>query len=110
MLSVNTVRAGSLTINAGATSVIEYWVDAWQRSILVLDVLRQRGNNYLEHNAREAPHVLSFDAELVLDGRTLPRPVNYALVRIVPGTGTAVDPRKRPFIVFDPRAGHGCGP
>src|SRR5947207_4438889 len=93
----------------GATSVIEYWVDAWQRSILVLDVLRQRGNNYLEHNAREAPHVLSFDAELVLDGRTLPRPVNYALVRIVPGTGTAVDPRKRPFIVFDPRAGHGPG-
>ena len=69
----------------GATSVIEYWVDAWQRSILMLDVLRQRGNNYLEHNAREAPHVLSFDAELVLDGRTLPRPVNYALVRIVRG-------------------------
>ena len=24
----------------------EYWVDAWQRSILLLDVLRQRGNNY----------------------------------------------------------------
>ena len=49
----------------GVTSVIEYWVDAWQRSILVLDVLRQRGNNYLEHNAREAPHVLTFEAELV---------------------------------------------
>ena len=93
----------------GATSVIEYWVDAWQRSILLLDVLRQRGNNYREHNARAAPHVLSFDAELVLDGRTLPRPVNYALVRIIPPQGTAVDPRKRPFIVFDPRAGHGPG-
>src|SRR5438477_3559611 len=93
----------------GATSVIEYWVDAWQRSILVLDVLRQRGNNYLEHNAREAPHVLSFDAELVLDGRSLPRPVNYGLVRIIPPKGTAIDPHKRPFIVFDPRAGHGPG-
>ena len=22
----------------------EYWIDAWQRSILTLDVLRQRGN------------------------------------------------------------------
>jgi pimeloyl-ACP methyl ester carboxylesterase len=93
----------------GTNSAVEYWVDAWQRSILLLDVLRQRGNNYLEHNAREAPHVLSFDAELVLDGRSLPRPVNYALVRIVPPKETAVERHKRPFIVFDPRAGHGPG-
>jgi pimeloyl-ACP methyl ester carboxylesterase len=93
----------------GANSAVEYWVDAWQRSILMLDVLRQRGNNYLEHNARKAPHVLSFDVELLLDGRSLPRPVNYALVRIVPPKGTAIDRRKRPFIVFDPRAGHGPG-
>jgi Protein of unknown function (DUF3141) len=93
----------------GVNDAIEYWIDAWQRSILVLDVLRQRGNNYVEHSAREAPHVLTFEAELVLDGRTLPRPVNYALVRIVPPKGVSVDPRKRPFIVFDPRAGHGPG-
>jgi hypothetical protein len=46
----------------------EYWIDAWQRSILLLDALRQRGNNYAAHNARKAPHVLSFDTELVLDG------------------------------------------
>jgi pimeloyl-ACP methyl ester carboxylesterase len=93
----------------GTNSAVEYWVDAWQRSILLLDTLRQRGNNYLEHNARKAPHVLSFDAELVLDGRSLPRPVNYALVRIVSSKGTQTDRRKRPFIVFDPRAGHGPG-
>jgi Protein of unknown function (DUF3141) len=94
---------------AAVNAATEYWVDAWQRSILLLDVLRQRGNNYLEHNARTVPNVLSFGAELVLDGRTLPRPVNYGLVRIVPPAGTAIDPRKRPFIVFDPRAGHGPG-
>jgi hypothetical protein len=93
----------------GIDSAIEYWLDGWQRSVLLLDVLRQRGNNYREHNARTAPHVLSFGAELVLDGRTLPRPVNYALVRIVPPEGTATDPKQRPFIVFDPRAGHGPG-
>jgi hypothetical protein len=92
-----------------ANAAVEYWVDAWQRSILLLDVLRQRGNNYVEHNARTVPHVLSFGAELILDGRTLPRPVNYGLVRIVPPEGTAIDRRKRPFIVFDPRAGHGPG-
>jgi hypothetical protein len=93
----------------GANDLLNYWVDAWQRSILLLDVLRQRGNNSLEHNARSAPHVLRFEVELVLDGRSLPRPVNYGLVRIIPPKGTSVDPSKRPFIVFDPRAGHGPG-
>jgi len=93
----------------GASESLDYWVDAWQRSILLLDVLRQRGNNCIEHNARKVPHVLSFDAELVLDGRSLPRPVNYALVRIIPPQGISIDPGKRPFIVFDPRAGHGPG-
>src|SRR2546430_490237 len=92
-----------------ANYAAEYWIDAWQRSILLLDVLRQRGNNCLEHNARTAPNVLSFDVELVLDGRSLHRPVNYGLVRIVPPKGTAIYPSKRPFIVFDPRAGHGPG-
>ncbi len=93
----------------GANDLFDYWVDSWQRSILLLDVLRQRGNNCAEHNARTAPNVLSFHAEPVLDGRSLARPVNYVLVRIIPPQGTAIDPSKRPFIVFDPRAGHGPG-
>src|SRR6516162_1870816 len=99
----------SASLCPGANDLLDYWVDAWQRSILLLDVLRQRGNASAEHNARKAPHVLSFEAELLLDGRSLPRPVNYALVRIVPPKGTAIDQSKRPFIVFDPRAGHGPG-
>src|SRR6201997_2800060 len=93
----------------GANDLLDYWVDAWQRSILLLDVLRQRGNNSIEHNARTAPNVLNFDAELVLDGRKSSCPVNYGLVRIVPPKGVAIDQKKRPFIVFDPRAGHGPG-
>jgi pimeloyl-ACP methyl ester carboxylesterase len=87
----------------------EYLLDAWQRSILFLDVLRQRGNIYHEQQAKSAPHVLEFDAELVLDGRKLPRPVNYGLVRITPPKGVKTDPAKRPFVVVDPRAGHGPG-
>ncbi|ASY57018.1 DUF3141 domain-containing protein [Sinorhizobium sp. CCBAU 05631] len=90
-----------------------YSLDAWQRSILFLDVMRQRGEQYEEHAAQTAPHVLSYDAELVLDGRTLDRPVNYALVRIIPPEGIpediVLDPLKRPFVVVDPRAGHGPG-
>jgi len=89
--------------------VQDYWVDAWQRSILTLDLLRERGNISLEHNAQNAPNVLSFKFDPILDGRTLPRPVNYVLVRIIPLDDKPVDPAKPPFIVIDPRAGHGPG-
>lgn len=86
-----------------------YLVDAWQRHVLFLDVLRQRGNARVEQTAMRAPNVLTFGFELVMLGADLPRPCNYALTRIVPPKGVVVDPRKRPFIIFDPRAGHGPG-
>jgi len=88
---------------------VEYMIDAAQRSLLFWDVLRQRGNQYREHLAQVAPHVLSYAAELVIDGRTLERPVNYALARIIPPKGADIDPTRRPFVVVDPRAGHGPG-
>ena len=87
----------------------DYWVDAWQRTVLFWDVLRQRSDQYYAEKAKATPHVLSFDAELVLDGRTFERPVNYGLVRINPPRGIVIDPKKRPFVVVDPRAGHGPG-
>jgi pimeloyl-ACP methyl ester carboxylesterase len=87
----------------------EYLTDAWQRSILFLDVMRRRAAQYEAHAAELAPNVLDYKAELVLDGRTLARPVNYLLAYIVPPEGVTIDPRKRPFVVVDPRAGHGPG-
>jgi len=87
----------------------EYLIDAAQRNVLFWDVMRQRGNQYREHMAQTVPHVLNYEARLVVDGRTLDRPVNYALVRIVPPPGIEIDPGKRPFVVVDPRAGHGPG-
>ncbi len=91
------------------TAAYEYAVDAWQRAVLYADVMRQRGNQYHEHMAKRAPNVLSMEYELVLDGRELARPVNYGLLRIKPPEGVEVDPIKRPFLVVDPRAGHGPG-
>ena len=88
---------------------VDYWLDACQRTVLFMDIMRQRGNNYVEHIAHKAPHVLTFQFEVVLNGYGLKRPVNYVLLRIVPPIGTTIDERKRPFIVFDPRAGHGPG-
>ena len=90
-------------------AAVDYMVDAAQRSVLFWDVMRQRGNQYREHLAETAPHVLDYEAELVVDGRTLERPVNYVLVRIVPPEGVTIDPTRRPFVIVDPRAGHGPG-
>jgi len=87
----------------------EYMVDSGQRTLLFLDTLRQRGEQYAEHNAEAVPHVLGYDAKLVIDGRKLDRPVNYAVVRITPPEGVETDPKERPFVVVDPRAGHGPG-
>ncbi len=87
----------------------EYLVDAGQRTILFWDALRQRGNQYHDHMSRKTPHVLNYDYELVIDGRTLSEPVNYGLIKIIPPKGVEVDDHKRPFVVIDPRAGHGPG-
>jgi pimeloyl-ACP methyl ester carboxylesterase len=92
-----------------ARSALDYWRDALERSVLYLDVMRQRGNQYIEHIAKTKPTVLGFDAEVLMDGRELPRPVNYELLRVVPPAGVVIDPLKRPFVVVDPRAGHGPG-
>jgi Protein of unknown function (DUF3141) len=88
---------------------IEYMLDAAQRSVLFLDVMRQRGNQYREHLAETAPHVLDYEVELMLDGRTFDQPVNYALVRVVPPAGVELDLTRRPFVIVDPRAGDGPG-
>ena len=72
---------------------IEYMTDAAQRTVLFWDVMRQRGNQYREHLAETAPHVLDYSVELVIDGRTLERPVNYGLVRVVPPKGVEIDMR-----------------
>jgi len=86
-----------------------YAVDALQRSILFWDTLRQRGNVYREHAASGLKPLLHFAYETVIDGRTLARPVNYALLKIVPPAGVTVDPALRPYMIIDPRAGHGPG-
>jgi pimeloyl-ACP methyl ester carboxylesterase len=92
-----------------ASEALAYWIDAWQRTVLFWDVMRKRGNIALEHHREGKPPVLVFDCETVLDGRSLERPVNYALLRILPKAGVTIDATKRPFIIVDPRAGHGPG-
>jgi pimeloyl-ACP methyl ester carboxylesterase len=101
------VRLGSAT--AVSDAALSYAVDAVQRAILTADVLRQRGNNDLAHEAAGAPPVLNYKSELIVDGGSLPRPVNYLLLRVLPPAGFEVAPSKRPYMLVDPRAGHGAG-
>jgi pimeloyl-ACP methyl ester carboxylesterase len=105
-----TASAGSVTNPWDFwTGMGQYATDFAQRSVLFWDTLRQRGNNFVERTRAGLPPVLHFQYEMVLDGRELARPVNYALVRIVPPAGTQVDDALRPYVIIDPRAGHGPG-
>ncbi|MGH8666628.1 MAG: DUF3141 domain-containing protein, partial [Burkholderiales bacterium] len=101
--------AGSAQPADAWTAWSRYGVDVAQRSILFWDTLRQRGNNFIEHTRQGLPPVLNFEYDTIVDGRTFERPVNYALVAIKPPAGVTVDPKRRPYIIIDPRAGHGPG-
>ena len=88
---------------------VDYVTDASQRAVMTLDTLRQRGDIFLEHEADGCPPVLVYDYEMVLDGADLPRPCNYMLLKILPPEGCEVLHWKRPYVIIDPRAGHGAG-
>ena len=88
---------------------LEYFTDSYQRSVLFLDLLRRRGNEEEEITARPMATVLHFDHEVLMSGRSLPRPINFVLTRIVPPPAVKIDRFKRPVVVVDPRAGQGPG-
>ncbi|MCX7205825.1 MAG: DUF3141 domain-containing protein [Proteobacteria bacterium] len=87
----------------------EYWIDTTQRSTLFLDVMRERGNISIEHAKNGKPPLLAFESELLIDGRSLATPCNYMLLRVLPLQGIKSDESKRPYVIIDPRAGHGAG-
>lgn len=101
-------RAGWMTA-FNPWSYQRYAVDAFQRWVLFWDTLRQRGDNFIERASRDPAPVLHFGYDIILDGRTFARPVNYTLLRVTPPAGVATDPAKRPYLIIDPRAGHGPG-
>ncbi len=87
----------------------EYARDAGERAVLAMDILRKRGDIFLEHEAAGCPPVLDYAYEMVMDGHDLPYPSNYMLLRIQPPEGVVIDEASRPYIIIDPRAGHGPG-
>jgi pimeloyl-ACP methyl ester carboxylesterase len=124
MLETHTERARAAMTAAGAlaeglraaqedgrltAALGEYLRDAGERAVLATNILRKRGDVFLEHEAAGCPPVLVYQHEIVMDGADLPFPSNYILLRILPPEGVEVDDAKRPYIIIDPRAGHGPG-
>jgi pimeloyl-ACP methyl ester carboxylesterase len=93
--------------------LLDHWLaysrDAMERSLLTVDTLRKRGDVFLAHEAAGCPPVLIYDYDVVMDGKDLPFPSNYMLLKIKPPEGVTIIDRKRPYIIIDPRAGHGAG-
>ena len=94
---------------SGLQQAADYGLDAAQRLALTVDVLRERGNNDKSHEEAGTPPVLDYAYEVIVDGRSLEHPVNYQLLRILPPAGVLVVDAKRPYMIIDPRAGHGAG-
>ena len=87
----------------------EYFTDLGQRCLLFWDTLRQRGDNRLAHERAGYPLLLKFDHETLITGSDLPRPVNFSLLRILPGPEQKIDSNSQPVVIIDPRGGHGSG-
>jgi pimeloyl-ACP methyl ester carboxylesterase len=98
-----------LATASGTGQWTKYVVDSAQRAVLFLDTLRRRGNQFVQHERQGCPPVLAYEYDLIIDGRSLERPVNYSLVHVRAPEGVKTRENTRPYIIIDPRAGHGSG-
>lgn len=88
---------------------LSYSTDSSKRLLQTADVLKERGDIFLEHEQAGCPPVLDYDYTVVMDASEFERPCNYVLLSIIPPKGCVTDEKKRPYIIIDPRAGHGAG-
>lgn len=86
-----------------------YSMDFMRRLILTTDIIRQRADSDAVHEQADCPPVLTYDSKVVVDGRKLQHPVNYLLLKIIAPKGVEIKEWKRPYMIIDPRAGHGAG-
>lgn len=123
-MNINHETVGNQKWEQWQKHLSEYLLDTTQRSVIFTDILRKRGNDYIKHIRSGQPPVLTFNYEMILNGKDFDRPVNYALVKIsdrryhdIPHKGPEIRHKskerpmraKRPIIIIDPRAGHGPG-
>jgi hypothetical protein len=110
------------------SDAVAYSDDYFQRTVLFADIIRRRGNQYLDHLRLGQPPVLTFSYDILIDGREMDPPTNFYLARIrdrrTPSQSRPLELKEkrrpriaassrmastRPMIIIDPRAGHGPG-
>lgn len=65
----------------------EYVIDRSQRGAIIGNLLRRQSSLFFKDLENDQPPVISFKYEIIMDGRTFDKPVNYALTRIVERRG-----------------------
>ena len=88
---------------------LSYSTDSSKRLLQTVDVLKERGDIFLEHELAGCPPVLDYDYQVIMDAIKFERPCNYVLLKIKPPKGIITNDDSRPYIIIDPRAGHGAG-
>ena len=89
----------------------QYTIDAFQRSVLFWDTMRQRGNEYRRARSRpDCRRCCTSTTRRSMDGaqRSRGRSTTRWCASCRPRAST-VDPKRRPYVIIDPRAGHGPG-
>jgi Protein of unknown function (DUF3141) len=90
--------------NFGALGpAVEYLTDSALRTIPSWDARLQRADAYREHVFQNAARFRNDEFELLVDGRTVDKPVNRCFER----AGTETNPKRWSFVVADPSAGYG---
>lgn len=88
---------------------LSYSTDSSKRLLQTAEILKERGDIFIEHELAGCPPVLDYDYDIIMDASTFDRPCNYVLLRIKPPEGVETKEDNRPYIIIDPRAGHGAG-
>lgn len=88
---------------------LSYSTDSAKRFFQSAEILKERGDIFIEHELAGCPPVLDYDYEVIMEASTFDRPCNYVLLKIKPPEGVETKEDNRPYIIIDPRAGHGAG-
>jgi tellurite resistance protein/pimeloyl-ACP methyl ester carboxylesterase len=65
----------------------EYAIDRSQRVSIIGNLLRKQSSLFFKDLKNNQPPVISFKYEIIMDGRKLDKPVNYALTKIIERRG-----------------------
>ncbi|MGM0609206.1 MAG: DUF3141 domain-containing protein [Candidatus Muiribacteriota bacterium] len=110
------------------SNYLNYIFDRVQRSVLLVDALRQRGDNYLRNQNMGQQPFIAFSYKRILDGRNFIKPVNYALIQIIDDRykynssdsgkekstladikSNSINHSKMPIVIFSARSGGAPG-